>query len=222
MEESRLKPMKEGYDKNLFNDLYKKTEGLRKALAYQIDARRFGVDYQEILSWFDVKFIYAFNKYCDKMDPDLLKGHVINALKMFKFRIMREAYSKKNLKYQQAIDITEIEQFENIISTNPQTEDEGYNLFLNIALSFMKKHLTDDAYLVLELQIHTPNYILSKLEDLETRKSNSIPNELLADYLGLPNCNKVISYIGDLKREIKQTIELARDHFQQNPITQVA
>ena len=217
MEEHRLQVMKNGYDQKLFNDLYKKTEGLRRALAYQIDARRFGVDSDEILSWFDVKFIYVFNKYCDQMEPELVKGHVINALKTFKYRIMREAYAQKNEQYANTIDITEIDYFENIISTNPESDTETtYQYFLSLALGFMQKTLSDDAYLLFQIQLNTPDFILNRLEDPDKRLS-SIPNDLIADYLGLPEGNKVISYIAELKKEIKYSVELAREHFQNNP-----
>ena len=62
MEHHRLKPMG-NYPVELFNSLYAQTHGLRRKLASQIDASKFGVDYQEVLSWFDVKFLFIFSKY---------------------------------------------------------------------------------------------------------------------------------------------------------------
>jgi hypothetical protein len=223
MEEHRLIPMPEGYDKTLFNEIYKQTTGLRKALAYQIDARRFGVDQDEILSWFDIKFIHAFSQYWIKYDEEEkgnLKGYVINALRTFKYRVMKEAYAKKNLQFQNTIDITEIEYFENIISTTPQDEKDHktYELFLESAMGFMKKRLTDDAYLILEIQLDTPLYILNRLENPDSRSLN-LPNEILAEYLGFPISNKILSYVADLKREIKHTLEEAKEFFSVNPVT---
>ena len=54
MEENRLKQMPENYDRAVFESIYSKTKNLRNKLAYGIDARRFGVDQDEIKSWFDV------------------------------------------------------------------------------------------------------------------------------------------------------------------------
>lgn len=213
MEEHRLKPMKEGYDENLFNQLYRDTSGLRKALAYQIDSRRFGVDYNEILSWFDVKFIFAFNKYYGEMSNDMLRGHIINSLKTFKYRIMKEAYLKKNEQYQNRLSIDDTEVFENLISQKETGEEEAQNKLLSEALTYLKTSISDDAYFILELQLDPPQYILNKLEDLDNPKVSSIPNEILADYLGLIPNTKVISYIKDLKREIKFGIESARVYF---------
>ena len=95
MEIHRLKPMKEGYSVQLFNDLYKQTSKLRKKLASQIDYRRYGVTPDIIESWFDDKFIYVFNKHFDNKDTDVLKGFIINSLQVFKYRVLRGAYSKE-------------------------------------------------------------------------------------------------------------------------------
>lgn len=217
MEEHRLKPMVKGYDQDLFNKLYKDTEGLRKSLAYNIDARRFGVDYKEILSWFDVKFIYVFNKYYPefKKKPGVLKGHLINSLKLFKYRILKEAYMQKNAQYKNKIEITELEYFENLISTEEEEVlNDQHEELLGKVMTFFKQHLSDDAFFVFELQLNPPPFILDKLQSLSKQRPGNLPNELLADYLGfIPTDKKVVSYITDLKREIKSTIESAREHF---------
>ena len=75
MELHRLQPMKP-YDPKLFNELYKKTERLRKSLVYQIDSSRWGVTQDEVMSWFDDKFIFVFNKYQDQKKPDILLGYL--------------------------------------------------------------------------------------------------------------------------------------------------
>src|SRR5687768_15620783 len=94
MEESRLKPMIEEYDREIFNDYYQRTAALRKKLASQIDHRRFGVDQEEIESWFTVKFIYAFNKYYHEK-KDTLLGYLIKSMQLFKCRVLRKAYTYK-------------------------------------------------------------------------------------------------------------------------------
>ena len=77
MELHRLTAMDSSYDKQLFNKIYKDTELLRKSLANQIDTRRFGVTSDIILSWFDDKFIFVFNKHFQNKTPEVLKGFII-------------------------------------------------------------------------------------------------------------------------------------------------
>ena len=74
MELHRLKPMESGYDSSLFNKLYKETAPLRKSLARQIDSRRFGVSDDVILSWFDDKFMFVFNKHFKDKEVDILRN----------------------------------------------------------------------------------------------------------------------------------------------------
>lgn len=206
MEESRLKPMVDGYDEKLFAEIYKKTQNLRKKLAHEIDPRRFGVDYQEILSWFDVKFIYAFNRYYEEKSPELLKAHIIRALQFFKNRILRSAYSLKNQVNNNCKDINELysSRYE------PQEEfiyDETPQL-LDSALRYLRDQMSPEAYQVLIVDLQPPFYILDRLGSASTTK---IPSNLIADYLGwspeeAPRINK-------LRKEISSSIEKARWHF---------
>lgn len=221
MENHRLKPMVDGYDVKVFNQLYKNTERLRKKLAFEIDPRRFGVDYKLILSWFDDKFIYAFNRYYETKDPETLKGYIINSLKTFKYRILKEAYAPKNLQYRNAIDITSDDYFEHLIHEPKFEEDSEESALLQIARDFIRTHISDDAYLIFEIQLCPPIYILDRIDSESKRARNNLPNDVIADYLGLPICEKVLNYIQELKREINQAISEARDYFQTKQIEEL-
>ncbi len=225
MEDHRLKPMPVNYNRQLFEQIYHETKALRAKLVYGIDSRRFGVDAEEISSWFDVKFIYVFSKYYDQFidQPGVLKGHIINALQLFRYRVLKEAYMDKNKQYLNKIEIGEIEYFENLISTEEDDEvNQSHNELIQRVTSFLRSKLSDDAYFILELQLNPPPFILHRLESLNNRRIGNIPNELLADYLGLlPEDKKVISYIGDLKREVKSALDIARTYFN-NPEFQVS
>jgi len=213
MEENRLKPMVK-HDPKIFNDIYSKTHKLRKSLAAGIDARRFGVDYNEILSWFDVKFIYVFNKYYNEHNPEVLKGHIINALQLFKFRIIRAAYTAKhsqNIAYVEDINLLE----DVVTEENDVTNSKDY--FYNMAMDYFKATLSDNAYQLLEVELNPPPYILSRLTDIEGKPSkriNKIPNHLIAEYLGLGSSDKEVKYIKGLRKEVSQATVSARDYFQ--------
>ena len=216
MEEHRLLPMQDNYDKNLFNKLYKETEPLRKKLSskYSIDARIFGVDQKEILSWFDVKFIFVFNKHFNNKDPGVLKGFIINSLKTFKYRILRSSQTNKNQQYANVIDIEESSHFDNIISNNQEKQDENKQIFLDLALAFMKSKLSEDASFLLEIELDPPLYIMQKLCNEKKSLNTKIPSKLIAEYLDLQDDNNAVDYINELRREIREMTLVAREHFQ--------
>jgi hypothetical protein len=210
MEIHRLKPMKEGYDQKLFNKLYKETESLRKTLTYQINPRRFGVTSDIVLSWFDDKFIWVFNKYADLITPDQLKGRMINSLSTFKFRILRKAYSKQNV-YANEINILRLDDYDSSIANiiPDKLEIDNRDLFLELALKYLKNNLCDDALLVLEIELNPPPYIMVKMDNPKTK----IPAKLIAEYLDLESNKDSINFINDLRKEIKLKVDKARDHF---------
>jgi len=202
MELHRLKTMSESYDQVLFNRLYNETKGLRKSLVFQIDARRFNVTQDIIESWFDDKFIFVFNKYYSKVSNEVLKGYIINSLKTFKFRILRKAYSGYTM-----ISIDDTQRLVNIIPD--KQEEDNYGEFLELALSFLKTKLSDNAMLVLETEINPPEYILDKVSPTKTK----IPAKMLCEYLGLEANNNAITLINSLRKEIKSSVEEARKFF---------
>lgn len=204
MEEHRLKPMKEGYDEQLFNELYIKTEGLRRKLAYQIDPKRFGVDYEEILSWFDVKFIFTFNKYYGDKEPEILKAYLIRALQLFKQRILRASYSQKS----QLNNTICIEDAYNLHETQIDEDFDERKALVSFALSIMKDKLSDEAFKVLELEINPPLYILNEISKDDKLETTKIPSSMIADYLGLGSDKPAANYINGLKQEIEMVYEM--------------
>lgn len=212
MEEHRLTKMKDNYDEKLFNDIYEKVQPLKRKLASTISTSKLGVEYEDILSWFDIKFIFVFNKYFDTKPPDILKGFIISSLQMFQTKILRRAYSNKNAPHSETIDIQEIYGLESLFTTQ-QEEDTSYDTFLKLALSFMKQHLSEDAFLVLDIQLNPPLYIIKKLNKLDKPGIDKIPSNLLSEYLSLGDSKRAIQYINELKREIKEVTYIAREHF---------
>jgi len=205
MELHRLTTMKEGYDEKLFNQLYKETEALRRSLTYQVDHRRYGVTPDIIKSWFDDKFIFVFNKYCDEGITDgQLKGRIINALKTFKFRMLRKAYAKNNI-YLNEIRLDGEKGLINIIPFEEEITD--HSLFLEMALKYLKKNLCDDALLILEVELNPPPFILDRL----TASNTKIPSKLIAEYLDLEPTKDSSLYINDLRSEVTYWISQAKE-----------
>jgi len=210
METHRLTPMKENYDVALFNRLYREIQPLRDSLVFQIDSRRYGVTSDIIKSWFDDKFIFVFNKYYGLITSDQLKGRIINSLKTFKFRILRKAYSKYNI-YNNQIRLEGDNELINIIPF--KEEISTHNIFLELALTYLKKNLCDDAFLVLEIELNPPPLILNQINP-----NTKIPAKLIAEYLELIPDKDSISYIRDLRSEINYWTSEAHEYFNDKPL----
>lgn len=203
MEVHRLKNIELGeYDKDLFKELYDNTEKLRNKLAYGIDPNRLGADQEEIKSWFDCKFIYAFAKYQSK-EPDMLKAYIINSLSNFKYRILRKGYSKQNEAMMNKVDITEFYNHGAIVDVSPQVDDR-----IHTVMDFMKKNLSQEAYDILLIDMYPPAYIVEKLRentDKEDKKLPRVNRALVAEFYGKSEAD-----IEKLQREIRKVKKLAR------------
>ena len=208
MEIHRLTQMKEGYPVDLFNKLYKETESLRRSLSFQIDHRRYGVTQDIIKSWFDDKFIFVFNKHFQDKEPDILKGFLINSLRTFKMRILRKAYNGEGEFYGSCVTLDGEYDLINIIPDTDKGDNES--VFYNLAMEFMKKKLSDNAYLLFQVQIDPPPYIMSRVENCNSR----IPNKLIAEFLNIDNdLDEADRYIKSLKKEINNAIKSAKEYF---------
>lgn len=205
MEVHRLKPMPKGYDQQLFNQLYKETEPLRKSLAHRIDHRRFGLTYEDVLSFFDDKFIFCFSKHHDE-DPKKLKAFLINSLQNFKNRILRSIYTKKYSQNIISLDAMVVDQ--EIVE-----EEDNHQYYYEKLMSFMKDHLSDNALLILEIQLNPPPYILSRINVDKDKNLQKIPDELLLEYLDLGDSDNAYKYIKRLKKEIRNSINYAKTSF---------
>ena len=208
MEEHRLKNMQLGYDVELFNQLYLDTYKLRRKLARSIDCNRFKVSYEDVVSWFDIKFIFVFNKYYGKMDNNILKGHIISSLSLYPNRIMRMAYSPK-FNRQNIINFEDREAFEPLVGDDRKEEA----LFKEAALSYLKRNLPEEAYLVLQVELYPPYYIIQKLTE-QNKNIQKIPAHLIGEYLGWENTSK----INRIRKLISKATEDARAYFKDNPI----
>jgi hypothetical protein len=209
MEEHRLKPMKEGYDEKFFNELYQSTGLLRKKLAYEIDPRRYGVETKDIISWFDVKFIFAFNKYFGEMPNNQVKARVLSALQTYKFKLLRYSYNKKT-QIHNSIDLENVYNLSNILI---DYEDNEQETLIKLASAFMKEHLSQEAYLVFQTELNPPPFIVDQMVRLGRKNMKIIPTEVIASFFEIS-----IQKDRELRREIENTVEEAREYFTQHQL----
>jgi len=190
--------------KNLkqFNDFYQRTQHLRLRLAFQIDHRRLGVTKDIILSWFDDKFIFVYNKYYE-IEPERLLGYIINSLRLYKNRILKKAY-QGNV-YQ---NMVELEGESKIINTiaNPEPEED---IRLEQAKNFLKTKLSEDAFFILTLELNPPPFIMWRIKNRNQR----IPSRVITEYIDLGYSKNAINYVIQLRKEIQEAIIIAKKYF---------
>ncbi len=215
MEHHRLKPMG-NYPVELCEQLYKQTHGLRRKLASQIDPRKFGVDYQEVLSWFDVKFLFVFTKYW-QTEPERLLGYIISGLTTYKRRILMNSYQNKWKDYANKLDVDDM--WDNPVKDDDSETAQRREFYMNHIDSFMKDNLSDDAYLLLNLQLIPPPFITDKMRSMGLKPTSAIPTDLIVDYLELEPNNSSTSYINGLRMELKAAQQKCTSHYKQHPVT---
>lgn len=208
MELNRLKELPSNFNTELFNKLYKETQGLRVNLSKQIDERRYGVSKDIVLSWFDDKFIFVFNKYFEEREEKHLKYSLIQALQFFKCRILRKAYTGESEIYSNVINLSDDDSRDLINIIPDSTEPDNKTLFLELAMGFFKQRLSEDALLILDLQIDPPQYLIER-----SRSKNHITSKLLVQYLDLDMTKSNVKYIDSIKDQITKYTKEAQEYF---------
>lgn len=193
--------MQEGYDQALFNSIYKDTQRLRIKLARGINPDLYGLCYDDILSSFDVKFIFTFNKYYGTITSGQLKGRIIQALQFFKCRILRYSQTGKG-EIHNTLDISDFYSIESHEFTEPQNL-EGDHSFEDL-LKLVKGRISSLSYTVLSIDYHPPLYIMTRLGD--KKPQNKISNELIALYLGLEFNKETDNLLNLARREYRKLL----------------
>lgn len=197
---TELKP----YDQDLFNRMYKTCKPLIRRLTKGVDSRRFNVSQDIIQSYFWDKFLYVFNKYQDKYDEERLKATILSSLQTFKSKLLRNAYTK------QAEFNQELTSLENLFDNNKELLDDSEESRIKEEQSiefhkYMKEHLTQDEYLVMQIQLDPPKWFEDKIK--ESHGKLSILH--LINYFELPRDKTSINFFSRIRKNIQKTLEQA-------------
>lgn len=201
----RLKDFNQSYNVELFNKLYKNMRPLMKRLAKQVDPKRFNVTSDIILSYFSDKFVYVFNKYQAEYDEEHLKAALLSSLTTFKNRLLRNAYTEAAEMNQQISSLEDLfEDSKELVddSEEAQLKEER----LRLVTDYLKEHLSPDAYLIWEVQMDPPEYILERLKTDHSR----ISALLLLDFFGLPRTKSNSNWISEMRKDIEYWVERAK------------
>lgn len=201
----RLQPMREDYDKEMFERLYKICKPVIRNLSRQIDLSRFNVSLDIIQSYFWDKMLFVFNKYYGTCTEEHLKASILASLATFKNKLLRFAYTE------QAEWNRELNSFEDLYDDDKEIEDDTEESEKKEEMStalwnFMKNHLSDDGMLVFEVLMAPPPYIKERLLHDDSR----ITNILLVEFFDMPKQKKSVKYIGELREDIDFWIKKAR------------
>lgn len=208
---NRLRPMVENYDVLKFTRLYERTKNLRRKLASEIDHRRFGLEQEDLIKEFEVKFIYAYNKYCLQYNEEVLLGHLIRAMQFMKCRILRAAYQPKFSQIQIEYNSNSVE--EQIM--NPHDEDTKDHYY-NLLCTYLRSKISDNAYMLFQLSLNPPMYVLIQMKEQGLDNIHKIPDQIICNYFNLGFNPCMIKYLKQLRKEIHNGIESAKAHFQKN------
>jgi hypothetical protein len=200
----RLKEMKP-YDNELFMRLFKNMKPLMRKLSRNVDARRFNVTPDIILSYFYDKFIYVFNKYQGEYEEERLKATLLNSLATFKNRLLRNAYGDWAEYNQSLAKLDEL--FDDSKEFIDDSEEEMIKEEqLNTLYEYMRKHLDPDVYLLFQLQMDPPPFIRAKLKTEHSKIS--IVNIL--DFFELPRTKVNYDMISEYRKDIEYWLSRAR------------
>lgn len=192
----RLRPMKEGYDKKLFDKLYKLCKPIIKNLVRQIDCKRLGITSDIVESQFWDKMIYVFNRYYGEVDEEHLKADIFRSLSTYKNKILRSAYG----------EVAEINKgmasWEDLFDDSKEMMDDtdaqdAKSEMLRKVYDYMRKHLSLDAQLVFEVLVTPPPYIKERIKE-----GQRITNLLLVDFFELPKNRVSVKYFSELREDI--------------------
>ena len=103
----------------------------------------------------------------------------------------------------------DLEKYENV----EEERDEGKEVKLLLIYSYMKENLSADAYTVFDIQMNPPRFIQNLLKEKGKKDLTKVPSKFIADYMGLGNSIKAITYVNQLRREIKEAIALAKEEL---------
>lgn len=200
--------MPDKYNVKEFESLYKETGNLRRSLARGIDPRILGLTPEEVYAEFNIKFIFAFQKYHDKHDYEVLKGHIITALQQYKTRLLKISLTQK---YQ---IVKNSDPIEGVLNLSSEEEDYEKERRLTAIVEYMQKNLSPQAFIIFCIDTEPPVFIKNRMEELEKKPHSRIPAELIAEYLEWGESSDSLKLISKLRAEVRNEIKLAAEHFQ--------
>lgn len=197
------------YDPEVFKKLYKLCTPLIRRLTRNIDCRRLGVSRDIVESMYWDKFLFVFNKYHSTKSYEHLKAELLVGLKNYSFGLMRRAYSKKSTELDQ-ITVSFEDLFDDSKRDIIDERGNDRSQMLERLDEYMRKTLTPNAYIVYQLQLDPPPFILYRVDE-ESKGKLSILQ--LIDFFEFPRTRSSYKFFKDIKDLINITLKKAKDNM---------
>ena len=205
----RLKEMKE-YDPKDFDWIYKICKPVIRNMVRQIDARRYNLTPDIIRDQFWDKVIYVFNKYYGTCTLEHLKARILSSLSTYKCKVLRGAYTEQA---EYNMSLKKLEDLFDDSKEEPGDEEaevqQAKNQMLEMMYSYMRRHLSRDAYIIFEVLMTPPPYIKERLK----KPTERISNVMLIEFFGLEHKKSSQKYISELREEIEFWEEIAKEEL---------
>lgn len=203
----RLQPMREDYSTELFNKLYKVCKPVIRRLSKQIDCKRFDLTEDIIASYFWDKMLFVFNKYYGTCSDEHLKAKILASLSTFKNKLLRSAYSEQASYNQNLSKLEDLFDDSKELIDDSESEKSKQEM-MDMMYSYMKDHLSVDAYLVFETLMIPPPFIQERV-----KASGHVTHLLLVEFFDLPRNKNSVRFISELRSDIQYWQERAMEEL---------
>lgn len=213
MEEHRLQELPPDYNPQLFTKLFKELTPLKKKLAANFDFTRFkGITYEDLLSFYDVKFILLYKKYfCEKHLPEnLLRGHLISGLSNYRNRLLKMSYQEKYLT--KAINPEGIDNFDNLLKD--EASRDSREMYFSLLYTYIQQKLNNPiAYDLFHVELYIPEALKEYVVVVGRKKI--IPTWVLVEYLDIPHQVGIDMnvYLDKCRARVKEVLVEAQKYF---------
>lgn len=196
------------YNREQFEKLYRLCKPLVRNLSRSIDSRRLNVSQDIIQSYFWDKFLYVYNKYQDRYDEERLKATLLTSLRIFKNKLLRNAYTKQAEFNQELTSLDTL--FDNNKECLDDSEETEYKQDLSDRFNqYMMDHLSPDEYLVFRVELDPPPFFTERI--IKSHGKLSILH--LIDFFELPRNGKSHAILTNMRKHIKQVLNTAKQEF---------
>ena len=220
----RLKPLNfSSKEEEQFERLYREARGYIRKLARNINCKKYRVSPDILVSYFEDKLLYVWDKYKDEYpDYNHLKSIVFKSLGVFKNKLLSKAYTKRAEFYDnlQSWDAMLYE----TVHENPYMDDEDSNdlitdiedeveedktSLLGYIDEYLKEKLTIDEYLLLSIELDPPAYFLERMKTPRSKVSSA----LLIEFFELPRTKGSVALISRMRKHIREVLQETRHHI---------
>ena len=185
-------------DRDRFETFFQKMKPLIRRLTMQVNPKKFGYPPDVIQSYFMDKFMFVFQKYQDCSD-NKLNAMLISSLTMYKNKLVRINYNSDSNFNESMVSLDTLYS----CGEEDDIEDRKESHYMrDILWGYMKKHLSEDEFLIFQTELDPPDWFLSQ--------GGRITNMSLIEFFNLPRDRKAYKIVSAMRHHIEEVLEEAK------------